>query len=102
MSYVIFALTGDYSKVAEEIEKELSKEKGVSSEMVDKLPVGDLRALVRRLSKENIDNKQTISLLKEELNELYLKYDAICAAFGEMNHFIQEAAKVPTRHSIEK
>lgn len=88
MSYVIFALTGDYSKVAEEIEKELSKEKGVSSEMVDKLPVGDLRALVRRLSKENIDNKQTISLLKEELNELYLKYDAICAAFGEMNHFI--------------
>lgn len=102
MSYVIFALTGDYSKVAEKIEKEWSKEKGVSSEMVDKLPVGDLRALVRRLSKENIDNKQTISLLKEELNELYLKYDAICAAFGEMNHFIQEAAKVPTRHSIEK
>lgn len=101
MSYVFFALAGDYSKVAEEIEKELNQKSNDSNEIVDKLPVDDLRALARKLSKDNADKERTIFLMKEELNELYLKYDAMCAAFGEMNHFIQEAAKVPNNHSIE-
>lgn len=102
MNFVIYSLVGDYSQVAEEIEKELEGKSDTSSKIVDKLSVDDLRTLVGKLSKENVDKEQTISLLKEELNELYLKYDTMCAAFGEMNHFIREAAKVPTRHSIEK
>lgn len=102
MNFIIYSLVGDYSQVAEEIEKELEGKSDTSSKIVDKLSVSDLQTLVGKLSKENIEKEQTISLLKEELNELYLKYDAMCAAFGEMNHFIQEAAKVPTRHLIEK
>ena len=100
MNYVYFALVGDYSKVAEEIEKELNEQK-TSNTIVGKLPVDDLRVLVRKLTKDVSDKERTISLMKEELNELYLKYDAMCVAFGEMNHFINEAAKVPNNHSIE-
>lgn len=98
---MIFSLMGDYSRVAEEIEKELDKPKEASIEIVDKLSVNDLRALAKKLSKDNTKKEREILLMKEELNELYLKYDAMCAAFGEMNHFIQEASRVPNRHSIE-
>ena len=103
MSYVIFALTGDYSKVAEEVEKELSKEKSkeMCRPMIEKLSVNDLRELTKKLIEANSEKDDTISLMKEELNELYVKYDALCAAFGEMNHFVQEAGKVAERHSIE-
>lgn len=102
MNYVIFSLVGDYSKVEEEIEKELNKpQKETSMLILDKLPVNDLRALVKKLSDDNVNKDREISLMKEELNELYLKYDVMSAAFGEMNHFIQEASRVPNRHSIE-
>ena len=103
MSYVIFSLVGDYSRVAEEIDKELNDREilGKESKIVDKLPVDDLKEIVKKLSKDSTRKEREISLMREELNELYLKYDAMCAAFGEMNHFIQEASKVPTRHSIE-
>lgn len=76
-----------------------------SSEFIRHLRTEDLRAICKdltaqavELKKENRLLKEENGLLKEELNELYLKYDSIAAAFGEINHFIQEAAAVPARH----
>lgn len=84
--FVISSLLGDYSKVAEEVEEEVKRSVRFSGETDNRL---------QHLEEDN-------RLLKEELNELYLKYDRLCAAFGEMNHLVVETAAVATRFAGEE
>lgn len=56
------------------------------------------RGRVERAARLEEENR----LMKEELNELYLKYDRMCAAFGEMNHLVAETTAVAARFAREE
>lgn len=58
--------------------------------------------LWRGWAEKNARLEEENRLMKEELNELYLKYDRMCAAFGEMNHLVAETAAVATRFAREE
>ena len=103
MNYVPFSLVGDFSKVAEEIEKELDEQKQDESseqinKLIDKMSITELKEKVLNLTKDNVNQAQTILNLRRELDEVYDKYKAIYADFGEINYFLREAFKVSTRN----
>lgn len=81
MNYIIFALTGDYSKVAEEIEKELkeNKEETVSMEQFDMLSRAysakydeceQLKAENRKLTAEVSKYRYFIECQRNEMDKL--------------------------------
>lgn len=100
MSYVLFSLVGDFSKVAEEIERELKK-RDTDSEEINDMSVNKLKESLKTLEKENVTQAQTILNLRRELNEVYDKHKAIYAELGEVNYFLREAFKVSTRNFYE-
>lgn len=100
MSYVLFSLVGDFSKVAEEIERELKK-RDTDSEEINDMSVNKLKESLKTLEKENVTQAQTILNLRRELNEVYDKHKAIYAELGEINYFLREAFKVSTRNFSE-
>ena len=100
MSYVLFSLVGDFSKVADEIERELKK-RDTDSEEINDMSVNKLKESLKTLEKENVTQAQTILNLRRELNEVYDKHKAIYAELGEINYFLREAFKVSTRNFSE-
>lgn len=97
-----FALLGDYSKVAETVENELNPPPCPQTAPTA-APDGEngyLKGLCREVLKKNNALREENGLLKEELNELYLKYDQMSAAFGEISHFVRQAAAVSPSHSL--
>lgn len=106
MSYVLSSLVGDFSKVAEEIDKELDEQKQDESseqinKLIDKMSITELKEKVLNLTKDNVNQAQTILNLRRELNEVYDKHKAIYAELGEVNYFLREAFKVSTRNFYE-
>lgn len=106
--FIIHSLLGDFSKTAEAIEKELEKEPShtktvkITPELIDNLSEDKSKALCKALLKECQSLREDNASMKDELNETYLKYDQISAAFGELNHLAQEASQVHTRHFKEQ
>lgn len=109
---IIFSLMGDYSKIAEELEKELPNQEENKSTPLEKIPRSQLQNMyLERVDENNKLRNEVISLatkynkllsdsvteirsLKKELDEIYRKYASMSAEFGEMNHFVQEAARI--------
>lgn len=98
--YIISALTGDYTQIAEALEEELSRQAhpSISPEFIDRLPASELNRLCKGLTEKVSTFEQENELLKEELNELYVRYDELAAAFGEMHHLITSAAVLANNH----
>lgn len=106
--FVVFSLSGEVPGVAicpgcrpEAAGSSFGKSAMVYPAMLEKGGVRPVRkeegfaAKCARLEEEN-------RLMKEELNELYVRYDRMCAAFGEMNHFVAEAAAAAGRFPGEE
>ena len=106
MSYVLFSLVGNFSKVAEEIDKELDEQKQDESseqinKLIDKMSITELKEKVLNLTKDNVNQAQTIFHLRRELDEVYGKLKTLYAEIGEVNYFLREAFKVSTRNFSE-
>lgn len=104
-AFVVFSLLGDYSHVADEIEKELfeapepCEEKECEFEKADarfleQLSAKELQELCIGVVKANTGLKEENALLREELDDLYPQYDAMAASFGEVSQLLKEAAAV--------
>lgn len=102
--FIIYSLLDDYSGEVNHIEREPDTESFQKirfcvdkSQPVARAGMND-KAILRQLVAKNAWLEEENRLIKEELNELYLSYDQLSAAFGEMRHFIREAASVPGRY----
>lgn len=100
------ALLGNYNDVSEAIEKEIQSEEKkagrINEPFLNKLSVADLRSLCLELSAKNIEAEKKTEDQTYELNELYLKYDKMAAAYGEMSHFVKKASDVHLWHFEEE
>lgn len=99
--FIIYSLSGDYSGVNYHPAKKCAGEARVSQPRESKIREADAALLSRQLSVKCARMEEENRLLREELNELYVRYDRMSAAFGEMSHLAREAMAVPDRYFRE-
>lgn len=95
--FIIYSLSGDYSGVNYHPVKKYAEERCVPLPQESKNRQTDFALLSRKYVRVEEENR----LLREELNELYVKYGRMAAAFGEMSHLAREAMAVPERYFRE-
>lgn len=105
--FIIYEFTGDCAGMGNRPEKmsglaDCRVKTETFCPVVPGKPVAQSVPLWRGWAEKNARLEEENRLMKEELNELYLKYDRMCAAFGEMNHLVAETAAVATRFAREE
>lgn len=93
--FIIYSLPGDYAKVVYHPAEKVAV--GGKMPFAGKVENGLEKAnrLFRELTEEYARLAEENRLLKEELNELYVRYDKMLAALGEMERLIKVAVHVP-------
>lgn len=99
--FIIYSLPGDYARVV----YHPAEKAGISGKMqfARKNENGQEKAnrLFRELTEEYTRLTEENRLLTEELNELYVRYDKMSSALGEMERLVKAAAHVPERYGKE-
>lgn len=99
--FIIYSLPGDYAKVVYHPEKKVVTSRNASFYGVRDNGLEKANQLFRALAEEYAGLAEENRLLKEELNELYVSYDKMSSALGEMERLVKAAARVPECYGKE-
>ena len=93
--FIIYSLPGDYTEVVyHPVEKDIVSGK-MQFTRKEESGLEKANRLFRELAEEYARLAEDNRLLKEELNELYVRYDKMLSALGEMERLVKAAARVP-------
>lgn len=99
--FIIYSLPGDYAKVVYHPEKKIVTSGNALFHRERDNGLGKADQLFRALAEEYARLEEENRLLKEELNELYVSYDKMSSALGEMERLVKAAARVPECYGKE-
>lgn len=100
--FIIYSLPGDYAKVVYHPEKSTVVSGKVQMTGETGNGIRKANRLFRELAEEYARLEEENRLLQEELNELYVRYDKMSRALGEMERLAKIAAEVPERYGKEE
>lgn len=95
--FIIYSLPDDYTKVVYHPEEKNAVASKTSFAGENGNGLGKANRLFRELAGEYSRLAEENRLLKEELNELYVRYDKMSSALSEMERWVKAAAYVPER-----